>query len=116
MSVSAIDSALVAAYQAIGLGLATAYDGEDFTPPTDGSDWARCTQLPSGTEIRSLGVGGMDRHQGIFQVDYNTEPGSGRAVLLGYIQATIDQFVARRLFVNLKRTPHEIDDQMARVE
>jgi len=100
MTVLQMDAALITAYQALALGLATSYDGEEFTPPTDGSDWARCSQLPSGTTVRSLGIAGRDNHRGIFQIDYNSEAGSGRAVLLGYVQATLDQFVAGKGFTS----------------
>jgi hypothetical protein len=100
MSANDIDAALIAAYQASGLGLPTAYDGEEFTPPANGSAWARVTQLPSGNEIRSLGVGGMDRQQGILQIDFSTELGSGRATLLGYVQAMFDQFVGGQSFTS----------------
>jgi hypothetical protein len=98
MTVAQMDSALVSAYQAVGLGLPTSYPGEEFEPPTDGSDWAKVHQLPSGTSQASTGSGGWDRHQGIFQVDFNTELGSGRDTLLTYAQAILDYFFAGRRF------------------
>lgn len=94
MTMQAIDTALLTAVQNLGLGLPIAWPNEDFDPPSDGSDWIGTFQLPAGTEVASLGVGGWDRHIGVLQVDFNSKPGTGTATLLGYVQAALDEFVA----------------------
>lgn len=93
MALIDIDGALITGYINIGLGLSTAYEGEEFTPPTDGSDWAAVFILPATSEPTSMGVGGMDEHTGIMQVDFSTKHGTGRATLLGYVQSMRDEFV-----------------------
>ena len=94
MSMIDIDGALIQAYIDLGLGLATAYEGEHFKPPTNGADWARLFIVPADSSPATLGVNGEDFHTGFMQVDFNTELGNGRAALIAYAQAMRDEFVA----------------------
>lgn len=89
-----IDGALIQAYINLGLGLPTAYEGQEFDPPNDFSDWAQVRSLPAGTEVASLGVNGIDRHTGILDIQFATAPGKGTSALLGYAEAIRNEFVA----------------------
>lgn len=57
-----------------------AWENAPFTP-TANTPWMRTTLLPAETEQRILGTNGLNRIQGIYQVDlfYPTEQGSGAA-------------------------------------
>lgn len=92
MSLVDIDGALVQGYLAMALGLPTAYEGVKFTPP-DTSDWASVFIVPADSDPFSLGVNGTDLHVGFMQIDFNTEPGKGRAGLTAYAQAVRDAFI-----------------------
>ena len=83
MSLADINAALVVAYQGAALGLPTAWEGVDFTPPADAA-WAQLYLLPAPTSIDTLGPGGLDLHTGIFQVDLSVPQNTGTGVLLGY--------------------------------
>jgi hypothetical protein len=98
MTMLTIDGALITAYIAVGLNLSTAYEGEDFTPPKDGSSWASLTIVPAVIDYNSLGVNGTDLHTGFMQVDFNVKQGTGRAVLLGYAESMRAQFVGGKGF------------------
>jgi hypothetical protein len=99
MSMIDIDGALIAGYKAIGLGLVTGYENKNFTPPSPGGDdWAALFQLPVGTNVETSFERGWDKEEGILQIDFNTEPGTGRAGLIAYAQAVRDQFVAGKQF------------------
>ena len=76
MSFSDINTALVAAYQAAGLDLPTAYEGREFAP-TAGQPWAAVSLLPQPVISGSLGRAGNDRHVGTLQIDLNDTPGDG---------------------------------------
>ena len=100
MSAILIDGALVAGYQALALGLSTGFEGDKFIPPTAGADWAEVFIMPTGTEVASLGVGGMDQHKGFMQINFSTAPGKGKAGLLAYFQAVSNYFVAGKTLNN----------------
>ncbi len=98
MSVLDIDGALIQAYVDLALGLSTSYEGEEHSPPTDGSDWASLFIVPGPIEFNSLGEGGTDLHVGFMQIDFNTKHGTGRATLLGYVQTLRDEFVGGKAY------------------
>ena len=93
MSLIDIDGALIQAYIDLGIGLATAYENEEFTPPTTGPDWAAVSIVPASIDYNSLGENGEDLHTGFMQVDFNTKHGTGRAALIGYAQTLRDGFI-----------------------
>lgn len=102
MSESSIDRALeVAAVAALGPELSgrIAFEGFPFAPPTDGA-WAQLFHLPAGAAVASLGVGGMDEHVGVYQIDVNVPESGGnpRAALLGHADALRGYFVTGRRF------------------
>ena len=122
MSLINIDGALIAAYVGLSMGLDTAYEGEEFTPPKDGSDWAAVFIIPAVTDFNSLGVNGTDLHEGLMQIDFNTKHGSGRAPLIAYCQTIMDEFVGGKGYTrsgqstritNTERSPiREVDGWM----
>ena len=94
-----IDGALIAGYVALGLGLSTAYEGEDFTPPTSASaKWAAVFIVPAVTDFFTLGSNGEDLHTGFMQIDFNVKHGTGRAVLVGYYDAVRAAFIGGKAF------------------
>lgn len=118
------DGALVQAYIDAGLGLSTAYEGQHFEPPTDGSAWAQVTILPAAFDVISLGAGGMDQETGIMQIDFNVAPGTGRATLISYAETMRNAFIAGRSFsrsgqtvrvINTERTPTRLVDGWLRL-
>lgn len=124
MSLINIDGALIAAYIALNNGLETAYEGEDFTPPSDGSDWAAVHIVPALTDFQSLGAGGTDLHEGFMQIDFNTIPGTGRAALIGYAQAIRDEFIGGKSYTrsgqairitNTERSPITVSGGFMRI-
>ena len=92
MALIDIDGALIQAYIDIGLGIETAYENVEFTPPTDGSAWAAVFIVPAVTDFNSLGVNGTDLHTGFMQVDFSVPHGKGRSDLLSYAQSIYDEF------------------------
>ena len=124
MSMLDIDGALIQGYLDMSLALDTAYENADFTPPTDGSDWAAVFIVPALIDFNSLGVNGTDLHQGFMQIDFNTKHNTGRAVLLGYAQACRDEFVGGKGYTqnsqnvritNTERTPVTNEDGWAKL-
>ena len=97
MSLADINGALVQAYQAAGLGLATGYEGRDFAPAA-GTSWAAVHHLPASTMVATLGSGGQDAHAGVFQVDVNAPDNVGTATLLASAQTLRAYFYAGRTF------------------
>lgn len=95
MSLANINGALITAYQAAGLGLATAYEGRDYTP-TPGTPWAACFHLRADSLPDSLGTQGQDRHNGVFQIDLNVSQNIGTATLLANAQTLRAYFYAGR--------------------
>jgi hypothetical protein len=83
MSLVDINAALVVAYQGASLGLPTAWEGVDFTPPAN-APWAQLYLLPAPTSVDTLGANGLDLHTGILQIDLNMSQNSGTGGLLGY--------------------------------
>lgn len=92
MSLADIDYALIAGYEAVGLGLPTAYENARFSKPANNADWAKVVVVPAGTSVESLGSGGKDQHTGFLQIDFNTDQGKGRAHMTAYAQAIRDYF------------------------
>lgn len=104
MSESSIDRALeVAAVAALGPAFTgkTSFEGFPFTPPTTGT-WAQLTNLRAGADVASLGVGGMDEHVGVYQIDVSVPEvgGNPRAVLLGHADTLRAYFVTGRRFTH----------------
>jgi hypothetical protein len=83
MSLVDINAALVVAYQGASLGLPTAWEGVDFTPPTD-APWAQFYMLPAPVSVDTLGANGLDLHTGVLQIDLNVPQNTGTGALLGY--------------------------------
>ena len=93
MALIDIDGALIKGYTDLSMGLDTAYEGEEFAPPTNGDDWAAVFIVPAVTDFNSLGVNGTDLHTGFMQIDFNTKHGTGRSALIAYAQTIRDEFV-----------------------
>lgn len=105
MSALDIDGALIAGYVALGLGLDTAYEGEEFTPPTgNGAKWASVFIQPAVTDFFTLGANGQDLHEGLMQIDFNVKHGTGRAVLVGYYDTVRDSFIGGKPFTQNTQT------------
>ena len=98
MSMILIDGALIQGYVDLAMGLSTAYEGEEFAPPTDGSDWAALFIVPAVIDFNSLGVNGTDLHTGFMQIDFNVPHGKGRAALIGYAQTIRDEFTGGKTY------------------
>jgi hypothetical protein len=99
-----IDGALIQAYIDIGLGLDTAYENVEFTPPKS-TDWAAVFIVPAVTDFNSLGANGTDLHTGFMQIDFSVSHGTGRAALLGYAESIRNEFVGGKGYVlNSQRT------------
>ena len=97
MSLADINGALVQAYQAAGLALATGYEGRDFTPPANTS-WGAVHHMPASTMVATLGGAGQDVHVGIFQIDVNAPDNVGTSTLLTSAQTLRTYFYAGRTF------------------
>jgi len=98
MSEAKINSALVQATIDAALGVPCVYENEPPYTPQQGVRWMRCHNLPAGTDTASLGIGGLDEHLGLLQLDFNDAPGAGVAWLLGRADAVRSFFVAGRRF------------------
>ena len=100
MSEFRIDRALESA-AAVALGPSftgrIATEGNPFTKPAAGV-WAQITNLRAGADVASLGVGGMDDHTGVLQIDLTVPANSAnpRGVLLGHADRLRAYFVAGR--------------------
>lgn len=99
MSEIKINAALVSGLTAAALGLPMGNEGKNFTPPAVTLPWAAWFNLPSSTDVASLGVGGNDETVGVFQVDLNYPLNDGTANILGAVQKLRDYFVAGRRLV-----------------
>ena len=93
MSLAQIESALIAAYEGAGLGLATAYENRDFDPPNE-SAWAALYVIPNQPEVITLGNGGEDDHSGILQINLNYPLNAGNGAVLAMADAIRDVFEA----------------------
>ena len=98
MALIDIDGALIQGYLDIGLGLDTAYEGEEFTDHAPEDDWAAVFIVPATSGFNSLGVNGTDLHEGFMQIDFNIPHGKGRADLLSYAQSVRDEFVGGKAY------------------
>lgn len=99
MSEIKINAALVSGLTATALGLPTANEGKNFTPPSVSLPWAAWFNMPAGTDVASLGQGGMDETTGVFQVDLNYPLNDGTGNILAAVQKLRDYFVAGRRLV-----------------
>lgn len=99
MSEIKINAALVSGLTAAALGIPTANEGKNFTPPSVSLAWAAWFNLPADTDVASLGTGGMDETVGIFQVDLNYPLNDGTGNILAQVQKLRDYFVAGRRLV-----------------
>ena len=84
MSYAKMVSALNTAYADASLGLTTLYEGDNQENPNSGT-WARITHIPTGTKPSEPMSGGLDRFEGIMQIDVFAPIETQRATLLGYI-------------------------------
>ena len=99
MSEVKINAALVSGLTAAALGIPTANEGKNFTPPSVSLPWAAWFNLVADTDVASLGAGGMDETVGIFQVDLNYPLNDGTGNILAQVQKLRDYFVAGRRLV-----------------
>lgn len=97
MSESKIQSALVQAVVNGAFGLPTAYENVDFTPPA--TAWMAVTNLPASIDPSSNGVGGLDEHVGVFQIDLNYPSNKGTKDIMAKADAVLQYFVAGRRFI-----------------
>lgn len=89
MSYSKMISALNTAYADASLGLTTIYEGTNKENPNS-EVWAKVSHMPIGTESAEPMSGGLDRFDGIMQIDIfapanKSISSPSRATLLGYI-------------------------------
>lgn len=100
MSFSKIRSALIQGYQAVSLGLPTAFENATFEQPTE-APWASVFILPNQPVVASLGSGGTDAHTGIMQIDLNHVAGTGEETIVQQADSVAAYFTAgRRLVYN----------------
>lgn len=103
MSVSSVESALVAGYKAALPALAsdtvTQYPNRKFTPP-NAATWAKVTFMPNQPNPTGLGDGGTDYLDGIFQIDLNAKLDSGTQSILGNYEALRAYFHAGRFLTH----------------
>lgn len=103
MSIAEVNSALVKSYQDLALGLPTAYETRDFTPPTN-QPWAQLYNMPAELVMASLGVGGLDRFTGVFQIDLHVPLNTGTKKLLDWADTIRNYYVnGRELTYNGER-------------
>lgn len=103
MSALKINAALVAAYRAILPTLPTAFEGVTFTS-TVGSKWGQVANLRAGADVASLGVGGLDEHTGVLQIDISVPENTGTAALLRDADTLRAYFIAGRHFTYQDQT------------
>ena len=95
MTISKVHSALIDAYQDMDLGLPTAYETRDFTPPA-GQPAAYLVTLPATLDPSTLGAAGLDLYVGIFQIDFSVPENTGTGKLLQWADAVRAYFYAGR--------------------
>lgn len=70
MSISTVQSALLtSAATALG-AIPTEHENVKFTPPTN-AKWAKVSFLPAIPAVETLGSAGLDRADGVLQIDLN---------------------------------------------
>lgn len=117
MALIDIDGALIQAYVDLGLGLDTAYEGQEFTPPDDGSDWAAVFILPATSDFFTLGENGEDQHLGLMQIDFNTPHGKGREALVDYAEQIRAEFIGGKGYIrNSQRVRIDTVERTAVIE
>jgi hypothetical protein len=103
MSIARVHSALVLAYQEMGLALPTGYETRDFTPPASGA-WADIVNIPASLDPLTLGNEGEDLYIGVFQIDIHVPENTGTGMLLDYADVIRSYFyVGRTLLYNGQR-------------
>lgn len=87
MSIRQVNAALVQQFKTLSLTVPIEYEARSsFVPPVNAA-WAAVFNLPADLSVSSLGVGGMDRFLGVFQIDFHSPPNSG----VGQLQDWCDQ-------------------------
>lgn len=71
-------------------GIAIAYENDANFTPQRGVPYLRSWHIPGNSIVSSIGINGIIRHQGIFQVDCCYEIGTG----FGPAYAKVDQILA----------------------
>lgn len=97
MSFANINKALVEAYDGLGLGLATAYEGRDFNPVQE-TAWSRVSNVPAPVTIASMGRRGEDEHIGLFNVELFYPTNKGIGDMLEKADEVASEFVAGKRY------------------
>lgn len=99
MSISNVESALVKAYTdgAFFTTPKTQFENMAFTPPT-GEPWAAVYFLPADPVVATLGAGGQDRLDGLFQIDINYPANTGTKLAKAKAEALRNTFTAGSRF------------------
>lgn len=92
-----IDSALIQAFSDGSFNLSWASENRAFTP-APGTAWAALFVIPNQPAVASLGNGGQDIHDGIFQIDLNYPSGAGEGLAKQKASAIRTYFYAGRAF------------------
>lgn len=105
MSIKEVNSALVKGYQALGLTVPVAFETVSFTPPPSG-EYAELFNLPSDLAPVTLGDSGMDRYNGIFQINFNVPEKGGSGKLHDWADLTRQYFKAGKTLVHNTQKVH----------
>lgn len=79
MSLDNVQRALITAVANSLSGVPTGYENEPFEPPS-GEKWAQVYFLPNAPSVETLGAEGMDRVDGVVQIDLNYPVQTGGAL------------------------------------
>jgi len=97
LSFSAIKRALLSGYEALNIGLPTAYENQLHTP-LNGAHWASVFIIPASTAITTSGSSPSSEHVGLMQIDFNVPVNSGDGELLEYCDRAATFFYPGRRF------------------
>lgn len=92
-----IDSALQTAFTDGAFGLSAAYENKEFTP-VPGTPWAELFIIPNQPTVNTLGDGGQDLIEGVFQINLNYPVGGGAGTAKQKATEIRDYFYAGRVF------------------
>ena len=92
-----IDSALMQAFVDGAFGLSTAYENVPFEPVV-GAPWAQLFILPAQPTANTLGAGGQDLIEGLFQINLNYPIGDGAGLAKQKANEIREYFYAGRVF------------------
>ena len=81
MSFPDIQKALVAGFNAGSFGIPTAHSNRNFDPPASGG-WCELNIVPNQPEAITIGAGGEDEQNGVFQVHLNYPKNQGSKDIL----------------------------------